>query len=655
MDSFLNESLDENNSRSTIDHESLCIFVSNLLRDAILLNQMRKKCSRIAFQEKQTIGTSFFPTSDMESVGPEFQSAPSYPATVRYCPRLRRTSPRMPTPKLRPVKPPIWMQNWRFPANLSESRILAHIPADDFNPPKSDSHVLEWDPDYSDLLNQYYYKPADQSSQSSSRSGDAAAIALAVQNLESQRNHNFASDGFPNEAFLVVDDHLDQDKNMQIGFHSANYEQRSTTYHFEHLMCRPGSATVDSSFVDTSSSVIFVFFNEAMTAEKLAYASIVLMVTFLLVATSVLTIGAIVTSNCRDVIGHYLLSLAVVDLLCGLLIAPLSLYATIIGQEEWTYAALTRPSRYEIEQSPTRCRCWIIFTWITSALLCCPSLFGEEKQARYYKDAYLCILNWSATTSYSVTLAVLVIVPSLFSILFTYSYIFRNLRNPDNLEDNQKMLLDNDPTYAMSFFVIVSFFVSWAPYFSLKLLETLLQTNVKSKILHFTVTWLAISGGCWKIVIYCMMSKDFRKNLLNFVLVRYRKKKRAKVSPGGGQQLRSGPGSKDKLTSSQNKVAHVANAVSAAVNKHRLSTTTPAAAAVQANSTNTKTIIAQKRQRVAYDHVIRMQSSRSECSIFKNWTNRDTFQLMTKIMEFQETQLNVSTLHQSEVMIIYKG
>lgn len=384
---------------------------------------------------------------------------------------------------------PLWLENWRFPSsNRSSVRILANIPA-----PK-----------------RFFTGGANDDGAMAADSRDAVASVDGGGNDHHQQNGNSGGGGGAGGGDI----------------NAANS-------------------------VLSNSAVIFYLYNIPITGEKLTYASIILLITVLLISTSVLTISVIITSDtCRDVIGYYLVSLAVTDLLCGTLVTPLSVYAAlddnwsfsnsqVLCKAEayvevmlWTstayvfmwigvdrYAALTRPNRYEIEQTPTRCKCWIIFTWITSALLCCPTLFGELKQAKYYKDSFLCVLDWGAVAPYSITLGVLVVTPSLISVFYTYSFIFKNLKNPENLEDNQKALLENDPAYIMTFFVILAFTVSWAPYFALRAFETFVDAEIRSRPLQFTLIWLAIGGGNWKFFIYCIMNPDFRMGLRN--LCRY--------------------------------------------------------------------------------------------------------------------------------------
>jgi hypothetical protein len=90
------------------------------------------------------------------------------------------------------------------------------------------------------------------------------------------------------------------------------------------------------------------------------------------------------------------------------------------------YLAVRKPLRYETVQTRTReyhhrhqqtwrhsfkwiffnyqgCQCWMCFTWISAAMLCCPSLW-TEKEATFDQYAYICVPNWNHMAAYSVTL-----------------------------------------------------------------------------------------------------------------------------------------------------------------------------------------------------------------------------------------------------------
>lgn len=71
------------------------------------------------------------------------------------------------------------------------------------------------------------------------------------------------------------------------------------------------------------------------------------------------------------------------------------------------YLAVRKPLRYDTVQTKTRCQCWMVFTWISSAMLCCPPLLGFYKPL-YDKEAHICMLDWGNMAAYTVTLAILV-------------------------------------------------------------------------------------------------------------------------------------------------------------------------------------------------------------------------------------------------------
>lgn len=91
------------------------------------------------------------------------------------------------------------------------------------------------------------------------------------------------------------------------------------------------------------------------------------------------------------------------------------------------------------------CQCWMCFTWISAAMLCCPALW-TEKESTYDGNGYICVPNWNHMAAYSVTLGkllinfwplsltqamssgILVLGPSVISIVYNYGYIFSMMR-----------------------------------------------------------------------------------------------------------------------------------------------------------------------------------------------------------------------------------
>ncbi|KAK6032993.1 7 transmembrane receptor, partial [Ostertagia ostertagi] len=218
----------------------------------------------------------------------------------------------------------------------------------------------------------------------------------------------------------------------------------------------------------------------SLTAEALARAAVVVAVEVLLLGTSFLNICVIfTTADLYDVIGCYLISLSVADLLAALFIVPLSLYSTLdptwrfMGDNSlvckgsaylqialfcstvytfaWIcidrYSAMMKPSRYA-DQSLTRCKCWIVFSWITSLLLCCPIVVAQM-QVVFLEEAQLCVLDWSATSAYSMTLLVLVFLPTIVTVFNTGYKIIRAMRNPDQVCD-----ISRDSSFLLFFLIV---------------------------------------------------------------------------------------------------------------------------------------------------------------------------------------------------------
>ncbi|CAK5074383.1 unnamed protein product [Meloidogyne enterolobii] len=108
------------------------------------------------------------------------------------------------------------------------------------------------------------------------------------------------------------------------------------------------------------------------------------------------------------------------------------------------------PSRYEAVHTLTRCKCWILFSWITALLLACPVLI-TKMEANYSSHLELCLLNWSSSTlAYSLTLGILVCLPSLCTVAFTGCAIFTAMQKPDELEDIQRSILETDQNFVIS-------------------------------------------------------------------------------------------------------------------------------------------------------------------------------------------------------------
>ena len=257
-----------------------------------------------------------------------------------------------------------------------------------------------------------------------------------------------------------------------------------------------------------------------------------------------------------EVMNYYLISLATADLLAGVLVVPLSIYPALMASSSWVlgdvlcsvvgyveatlwavsvysfmwisvdrYLAIRKPLRYETVQTPSRCQCWVIFTWLTSMLACCPPLLqgstGDSVKPIFDREAFVCHLDWTGMSAYSVTLIILVLGPTLATVAYTYFYIFssmRKMRNSLLAQDKEyaTALSENlsNPTHLMSFVLVMTFWLSWLPFICLTLYEYLAQHRIDSiPFLHFSVFWLGISNSFFKLFIYVAMSPLFRNKL----------------------------------------------------------------------------------------------------------------------------------------------
>ncbi|XP_049829036.1 G-protein coupled receptor 52-like [Schistocerca gregaria] len=282
------------------------------------------------------------------------------------------------------------------------------------------------------------------------------------------------------------------------------------------------------------------------TLEPITQAGIMLIVGVAIVLANILIIATYLSfRGPSEMINIYLLSLAVADLLCGLFVVPLSVYSAwlqnwiygdlvcrLMGYLEVTlwsvnvftfmwisvdrYLAVQRPLRYDTVQKRTHCQCWMVFTWVSAAMLCCPPLLGVNKP-HFDRDAFVCMLDWGNMAAYSITVAILVLGPSLITIVYTYYYIFSMMRMvrsgvPIHDKEYASALTENlsNPSHIMSFVLVLTFWISWTPYATVKFYEYFTNSRYQVPYLHFVIVWIGILNSFWKIVILIALSPQFR-------------------------------------------------------------------------------------------------------------------------------------------------
>lgn len=277
---------------------------------------------------------------------------------------------------------------------------------------------------------------------------------------------------------------------------------------------------------------------------------VIVIITFFVIVFNILVIAVMLTTHgLQDVVGYYLVSLSVADLICGILITPLSVYPAIV--QRWVYGdivckiesfleivlwsvsvytfmwisvdrylAVHKPSKYETASTVGRCKCWIAFSWLTSIVLSCPPLVGYS-DANYYMEASMCLLNWGHMSAYSVTMGALVITPSFITVVYTYAYIYVKITRYKWMSDEEKKECDwapnNDPPYGnashnLTLAITLTFLLSWLPWLTLQAYQKA-AGSVDDPMAHFGTMWLGIGSSCWKFVALVTMNSRFRKGL----------------------------------------------------------------------------------------------------------------------------------------------
>lgn len=127
--------------------------------------------------------------------------------------------------------------------------------------------------------------------------------------------------------------------------------------------------------------------------------------------------------------------------------------------------------------------------------------------------------------AYSVTLAILVLGPSVISIVHNFGYIYimmRRLKSGAPIHDKEyaTALAENlsNPSHNMSFMLVASFIMSWAPFVCIHTYEQLFGTITHIPFLHFGMVWIGVMNSFWKAVIVTTMFPQFRLALRVFCL-----------------------------------------------------------------------------------------------------------------------------------------
>ncbi|GFV90995.1 hypothetical protein TNCV_1248821 [Trichonephila clavipes] len=253
---------------------------------------------------------------------------------------------------------------------------------------------------------------------------------------------------------------------------------------------------------------------EFLSFEKAVEAGLVVALCISTTTSNLITICAILSVPRRKVLDFYLLSLSTTNLLVSTLVIPFSIAAksNILGCFSYIlcsisgylhislsavymytfmwisvdrYLAVRKSLRYETIQTRTRCKCWILFTWVMATFLCCPPLIGDSK-GHFYDESFMCLLDINSMLPYSITLGCLVLMPSVLTLCYTYCYIF-STPSPDRKDDLDRFNFDHIAT----FMVTSAFIILWTPWGILGIIE-----HFSGKVLTGPTTrfWLLFLG-----------------------------------------------------------------------------------------------------------------------------------------------------------------
>lgn len=265
------------------------------------------------------------------------------------------------------------------------------------------------------------------------------------------------------------------------------------------------------------------FFSTSDSWHVLAEASALLILCFT-TTTASLSVIMTLTAGKFEVIDLYLLSLCVADLLSSVIVIPLSLtsksglvteggghfacavsgylHASLCAVRMYTlmwvavdrYLAMRKPpQRYDSIQTRTRCQCWILFSWIMATCLCCPPLLGDSR-GHFYHEGFLCLLDISSMLPYSITIGCLVLIPSILTLLYTYSYIFTTTKSADATKEDY----DHNSSYHITtFLVTVEFVLLRMPWGVISIFELTSGRSLAGPITRFWMLLLGESYIAW--------------------------------------------------------------------------------------------------------------------------------------------------------------
>ncbi|ELU11716.1 hypothetical protein CAPTEDRAFT_223097 [Capitella teleta] len=279
--------------------------------------------------------------------------------------------------------------------------------------------------------------------------------------------------------------------------------------------------------------------------EFTGWTALILFLAIAIIVSNILILLVLLRTEMLAYVNKYFfLSLTIADLGMGVFVVPFSFWTSLF--QRWIYGdkfclieaylaaifgigsvysltwlsidhyvAIRKPDRYESIMTPTRCICWVVVIWVGTFSFCSPPLFGVS-QAKYYKEAYLCIIDWQLQKAYFITSSMLLLLPPVIALTIANFYMFTEKYKEKKAAFEKYTDCNSRPEmYFVNFLVGMAYVVAWLPWSVLKLYETLHPDEEMRApaALHFCLIWLAMSNCFFKFLIYVIFYHDFRIGL----------------------------------------------------------------------------------------------------------------------------------------------
>ncbi|ESO86349.1 hypothetical protein LOTGIDRAFT_95891, partial [Lottia gigantea] len=266
---------------------------------------------------------------------------------------------------------------------------------------------------------------------------------------------------------------------------------------------------------------------------------------------------SIVISNClillvvswtkafKNVNKLFLFSLTISDLILGLFVTPFSIFNSLYNA--WVFAndifccveayvlaavviaalyalallqvdhfvAIRKPDRHHYMLSPARSACWIFIVWLVAVSFCMPPLISLRR-ARYYREAFICIIEAKKQRAYFMTAGLLITAPGLSALIYTSSYMFTSAYKKQ-LTFFYQVFPDRASrplNYKINFINSIVFLLCWLPWCLLRVHHVSVPRSDRAPPeIHFYLFWLGICTAFFKFIVYVIMSEEFRSGL----------------------------------------------------------------------------------------------------------------------------------------------